>query len=160
MYLFLSSDQYQSCHFFQYLGVGYHKVMLWNFMWDFSEVRTLLSVIKFLFTETDIKSSVTRCPTSTKPGNMWVKFAEVGLKTHKLVHCCLTYSRFHGPIGVGLKESYEYDHRAGAPLLWRQAHRIGAVQPIEEKVLEELTAPSSASSTSRGYKKAREGLFM
>ena len=47
------------------------------------------------------------------------------------------------------------DLRAGEPLVWRQADRVGVVQPAEEK------AEGRPSSTwKRAYKKAGEGLFI
>ena len=39
----------------------------------------------------------------------------------------------HGCVGAGPEESHKDDPRAGAPLLWRRAERVGAVQPAEEK---------------------------
>ena len=38
-----------------------------------------------------------------------------------------------GTVGAGPKEGYKNDPRAGAPLLWGQAERVGLVQPGEEK---------------------------
>ncbi|GAB0177846.1 cell surface A33 antigen [Grus japonensis] len=38
-----------------------------------------------------------------------------------------------GPVRVGPEEGHEDDQRAGTFLLWRQAERVGAVQPGEEK---------------------------
>ena len=38
-----------------------------------------------------------------------------------------------GPVGVGLEEGHKDDQRAGAPLLWGQAERVGVVQPGEKK---------------------------
>ena len=39
----------------------------------------------------------------------------------------------HGAVGVGPEESHKTDQRAGKPLLWGKAERVGAVQPGEEK---------------------------
>ena len=36
-------------------------------------------------------------------------------------------------VGVGPEEGNKNDRRAGTPLLWRKAERVGAVQPGEEK---------------------------
>jgi len=39
----------------------------------------------------------------------------------------------HGPVGAGPEEGHRNDQRAGAPLLWGKAERVGADQPEEEK---------------------------
>jgi len=39
----------------------------------------------------------------------------------------------HGPVGVGPEEGHKNYSRAGAPLLWGQTERVGAIQPGEEK---------------------------
>jgi len=41
----------------------------------------------------------------------------------------------HGPVGAAPEEGHKNDPRAGAPLLWGKAERVGAVQPGEEKAL-------------------------
>jgi len=41
----------------------------------------------------------------------------------------------HGAVGAGPEEGYEDDQRAGAPLLWGEAERAGALQPGEKKAL-------------------------
>lgn len=38
-----------------------------------------------------------------------------------------------GPAGASPKERHQNDHRARAPQLWRQAGRVGVVQPGQEK---------------------------
>ena len=40
----------------------------------------------------------------------------------------------HGAVGVGSEEGHKRDSRAGAPLPWGVAERVGAVQPREEQV--------------------------
>ena len=39
----------------------------------------------------------------------------------------------HGTVGAGPEEGHKDDPKAGAPLLWGKAERVGAVQPREEK---------------------------
>lgn len=39
----------------------------------------------------------------------------------------------HGTVTAGPEESYEDDQRSGAPLLRRQAERLGVLQPREEE---------------------------
>ena len=41
----------------------------------------------------------------------------------------------HGTVGAGPKEGYKNDPRAGAPLLWGQAEKVGLVQPGEVKAV-------------------------
>ena len=38
-----------------------------------------------------------------------------------------------GPVGAGPEEEHKNDQRAGAPLLWGKAERVGVFQPGEEK---------------------------
>ncbi|RMC14970.1 hypothetical protein DUI87_07149 [Hirundo rustica rustica] len=38
----------------------------------------------------------------------------------------------HVPVRVSTEENHEDDQRDGAPLLWRQAVRVGIAQPEEE----------------------------
>lgn len=44
-----------------------------------------------------------------------------------------TGQKRHGPVGAAPEESHNNDQRAEAALLYRQAGRVGAVQPREEK---------------------------
>jgi len=51
---------------------------------------------------------------------------------HPALECSAREGR--GPVGVAKpEEGHENDPRAGAPLLWGQAERVGADQPGEEK---------------------------
>ena len=63
----------------------------------------------------------------------------------------------HGAVGVGPVEGHGDDQRAGAPPLWEQAERDGALQFGEEKA---LRGPHSSISVPEGGLQERwEGLF-
>ena len=62
-----------------------------------------------------------------------------------------------GAVGVGAEKGHKNEPRAGAPLLWGKAERVGAVQPGEDKAAGRpycsLPVPEEAC------KQAREGFF-
>jgi len=62
-----------------------------------------------------------------------------------------------GVVESGPEEGSEYDQRAGAPPLWGQAERTGALQPGEERLREDLLA--AFQYLKGAYRKADERLF-
>ena len=60
-------------------------------------------------------------------------------------------------VGASPEEGHEDDQRAGAPLLWGQAERVGVAQPGEEKAPRDLIA--AFQYLKGAYQKAGEGLL-
>jgi len=60
----------------------------------------------------------------------------------------------HEPVGAGTEEGDKNDPRAGAPLIWGRAERVGVAQPGEEKA---ARRPYSSLSVRKGDLRERLG---